>query len=74
MAEQNQVQIDPNKILQLVALLLPIVLQYGIPLVEKVIQSVKEDPNLPADVELLKAKVMARLEEASKLNSEVIAE
>lgn len=62
--------VDLNQIINLVATLLPVIIQFGLPLIEKVIVSIKEDPNLPADA--LKETLLKRLEDASKKNAEIL--
>jgi hypothetical protein len=62
--------VDPNVIVKLVADLLPVIIQFGLPLVEKVITSIKEDPSLPVDG--LKDTLLKRLEEASQKNQAIL--
>lgn len=64
--------VDANQVLIIVAQLLPLVLQYGIPMITKVIQAIQEDPNLPQ--EALKETFLKRIEEASALNNAIINE
>lgn len=59
-------------IVSIIEELLPIVLKYGTEVVEKVINMIKEDPNLPPDQ--LKAKITEHLQDAIDKDNTIINE
>jgi hypothetical protein len=64
--------LDLNAIAQILATLLPVLMQFGLPLVEKAISAIKQDPTLPTDV--LKDTILKRLSDASAINNQILNE
>lgn len=56
----------------LVATLLPSILQYGIPMVEKVVAMIKHDPTIP--VSALQQVIAQRLAETTQNDAQILAE
>lgn len=56
----------------LVSVLVPTLIQFGIPLVEKVVEMIKKDPTIPASA--LAATIAQRLAEAATNNQAILAE
>lgn len=74
MADQtnNTTAAEITAISTIVATLLPTVIQYGIPLVEKVVGMIKTDPTIP--VSALQQTIATRLANAATNNQAVLTE